>query len=130
MADDEPTEDAPRPRTRSKEGGSAPISAMSAEDRAMVTAIPRRVYEIIELTVDKLWAEISESQGVPKIPGATAKALLDLQKMAAGVIDKHPGLFNELEAQGKKPEATDEDLERVLAALEQPARSETDDDEV
>lgn len=121
MADDEPTEDAPRPRTRSKEGGSAPISAMSDEDRAMVTAIPRRIYEIIELTVDRLWVDIVESEGVPKIPGSTAKALLDLQKVAAGVIDKHPGLFSELEAQGANPRAAEDDLEKVLAALQQPA---------
>lgn len=121
--DDEPTADAPRPRGRPRTKTGTPVAAMDEVDRELVTRTARRAYQILEVLVERLWDEVAESDGAVLSPKTTA-AMLSLQKMAAGMIDKHPGLLAELQAQGPDPEATDEELEKILEAVEGQAEAE------
>lgn len=128
MADDDPTEDGPRPRGRPRTKTGTPIASMADEDRELVTRTARRAYQILEELTERLWDEVVESSGVVLSP-KTTMAMLNLQRMAAGMIDKHPGLLADVQSQGTDPEATDDELERVLAAVEQSRGGGRDTDE-
>jgi hypothetical protein len=118
MDEDPPTEDAPPPARRSPKRKGTPVVDMAAEDRALVTRTARRAYEILEILVERLFDQVVDAPEVPKLPVGTVTAMLNLQKMAAGMIDKHPGLLAELQSGGADPEATDDDLERILRAVD------------
>jgi hypothetical protein len=109
--------DAPR-RGRGKKG--TPTSAMAEHDRVLVTRTARRAYQVLEIMVERIYTEIVEAdkKAVPKLHRDTAQAMLNLQKMAAGMIDTHPGLLEDLQEGGVDPEATDEDVEGMLEALD------------
>lgn len=115
--EDEPSEAPKAPRGRRGKPKGTPVADMAAEDRALVTRTARRTYEILEYTVERLYDEVVSSDGVPHISSSLASALLSLQKMAAGMLDKHPGLLAEVQAQGTDPETTDDDLEKILEAI-------------
>lgn len=114
--DDESTADVPRPRGRLRTKTGTPVATMADEDRELVTRTARRAYQILEELVERLWDEVAEADGAVLSPKTTL-AMLNLQKMAAGMIDKHPGLLAELQAQGTDPETTDDDLEKILEAI-------------
>jgi hypothetical protein len=109
--------DAPR-RGRGKMG--VPISAMAEHDRVLVTRTTRRAYQILELMVERIWDQVVETdkKTVPKLHRDTTLAMVNLQRMAAGMIDKHPGLLEDLQEGGVDPMATDEEVEGMLEALD------------
>lgn len=121
--DEQDPEDTPRARPRRGSTGTA-VSSMASSDRELVTHTARRAYEILGVLVDRLYAQVNENENLVRLDKDAMAAMLSLQRMAAGMIDKHPGLLAELQAQGPDPEATDEELEKILEAVEGQAEAE------
>ena len=116
---DEP-DDPPGKGRRRASKGTAPVEDLSASDRERVTHTARRGYEILDILVERIYEFVLDSDGVPELPRDTMQGMLNLQKTLGGMLTQHPGLLAEVKAQGVDPEATDEDLDRILHAIDKP----------
>lgn len=113
------TTPAPRP-SRAKPRVS--VEDMAPQDRERIVGIVRDVHVMLSRLADSTRRYVEAAAEVgdepPKLDRDTAQAALNLQRMAASLIDSHPGLL-ELAAAGedKAKGVGDEDLNDVLAAL-------------
>lgn len=93
-----------------------PAKLLTEEDRERVLVTVRDSYLVLQTTVARLRLEVEAADGVPRIDRDTAQALLNLQRMTAGLVEAHPGLM-ELAKQGEEQAATDDDVEAILEVL-------------
>lgn len=108
----------PTPPASPKRG--APAKAMEPSDREEVLATVRDTYAILRNLAARirrvLERQIDEDGELPKLDRDTSQAMLNLQRMAAGLIDAHPGLLELVKASGDE-EVSEDDLRSILQAL-------------
>ncbi len=97
----------------SKVASNAPADSLAQEDRDVALSIVRETYGLLNTRIQHLATIDTESP----LPEKETRALLNLQKLAAGVIGAHPGLLD-LTSDGKAPIATKDDNDKFLQALE------------
>lgn len=97
----------------------APAALMDEDDRARALTTVRNAYRVIHLIVSRTLGQVEHGPGgqIPSLDRDTSQALLNLQRVAAGMIDSHPGLM-EL-AKGEEPgeNLSEDDLAGILDGI-------------
>lgn len=109
------------PRPVVANGSADPVVGLNADDRQVAIRTVRKTYRALEIMAGRILESIEtyEGAGVPLIDRDTTTALLNLQRMAHGMIDAHPGLMQlagDDETDGKAPMSVQE-LDGHLAAI-------------
>lgn len=100
-----------------KELGQTPVEQMAVPDRDRALGIVRKTYSALAILAERMFEEVKG--GATELDRDTAQAALSWQRMAAGIVEAHPGLLalEKGEAQGVEPIPTEDELEEILVAL-------------
>lgn len=109
-----PSPPAAKGRGRAAAPRGTPARRMSEDDREAVVATVRDAYAILRMLVER--TRVAVEAGSVELNRDTTQAMLNLQRMAAGLVDAHPGLLELVKGASGEGEVTDDDLDAILKA--------------